>query len=234
MNRIQVSRWTAIFAGVTGAVLMLGSGVAAQSDDVSSTPHNLSVSSGGVDPTTGAVLVDYGEICVYCHTPHAGQVEAPLWNRQFNTGGGYQMYSSATLDMTMDGQPTGISMACLSCHDGTIGLDVIINAPNSFGGAIPPTTPGVNTMPVASNAFLAEDLRNDHPISVVYDPALDPAFNSSASILAAGLRLFTDPTSPGAKVQCASCHNPHDNATNQPFLRLDNSGSNLCLTCHIK
>lgn len=224
--------WVPILATV-GLLFLAPAAAYAQNDDVASTPHNLSVSNGGTDPTSGAVLVDYGEICVYCHTPHGGQVDAPLWNRNFNTGGGYTMYTSATLDMTIDGQPTGISQACLSCHDGTIGLDVIINAPNAFAGTIPATTPGTNTMPTTIRN-LGEDLRNDHPISVVYDPTADPAFNSAASILAAGLKLFTDPASPGSKVQCASCHNPHDNTTNQPFLRVNNAGSTLCLTCHIK
>ena len=30
---------------------------------------------------------DYGEVCVYCHTPHGAstQTTAPLWNRTMNT-----------------------------------------------------------------------------------------------------------------------------------------------------
>ncbi|MBI5196127.1 MAG: cytochrome C, partial [Nitrospirae bacterium] len=32
---------------------------------------------------------------------------------------------------------------------------------------------------------------------------------------------------------CGSCHNPHDNS-NGTFLRVTNSGSGLCLKCHIK
>ncbi|MFQ5529856.1 MAG: cytochrome c3 family protein [Gemmatimonadota bacterium] len=214
-----------------GAMLLTTNSVAiAQTDDVTNTKHNLSILSGGNDPTSGNVLVDYGEICVYCHTPHGGAVEAPLWNRAFGSGP-YQMYTSATLDMTQDTDPTGVSAACLSCHDGTIGLDVITNAPNSFTGSIPTTTVGTNTMD--GNENLGTDLRNDHPISVVYDPAVDPAFNTQASIEAAGLKLFTDPTSAGNKVQCASCHNPH-NDTNSPLLRIDNGSSDLCTTCHIK
>ena len=201
-------------------------------DDVTNTKHNLSITSGGNDPTSGNALVDYGEICVYCHTPHGGQVEAPLWNRNFSAAS-YQMYSSATIDMAADGQPTGISQACLSCHDGTIGLDVIVNAPNTFGGSIPGTTVGTNTMPSGGMTNLGTDLRNDHPISVTYDNTADVAFYDAATIKAAGLRLFTDPSGGGEKVQCASCHNPHDD-TNTPFLRIANSSSNLCLTCHIK
>ena len=206
----------------------------AQNDDVANTKHNLSELSGGNDPTSGTSLVDYGEICVYCHTPHGGDIDAPLWNRNFSSST-YQMYSSSTIDMTIDSQPTGISMACLGCHDGTIGLDVVLNPPNSWGepSSVPSTTPGVNTMP-SGPRLLDTDLRNDHPVSVAYDPAQDPMFNSAASIKSAGLRLFTDPSAPGVeKVQCASCHNPH-NDTFSPLLRISNSSSDLCKTCHIK
>ncbi len=222
-------------AAVSAMVASLVSPAVAQTDDVANTKHNLSITSGGNDPTSGNALVDYGEICVSCHTPHAGRIEAPLWNRNFSSAT-YQMYDNAhssTIDMVVDAQPTGISMACLSCHDGTIGLDVIINAPNSFGGSIPGTTPGTNTMPSGSNALLDTDLRNDHPISVVYDPVLDPGFHPVANLTSAGIPLFIDTSSPGAKVQCASCHNPH-NDTNSPLLRISNSSSNLCTTCHIK
>ena len=207
----------------------------AQSDDVMRTKHNLSASSGGNDPTSGNNLRDYGEVCVYCHTPHAGSLSSPLWNRSFSVTT-YDMYDgrhSSTIDMTVDAQPTGTSLACLSCHDGTIGLDVVANAPNSFTGSTPGTSVGVNTMPSGSHALLDTDLRNDHPISIVFDPSQDPSFNSVASVKSAGVKLFLDPSSPGEKVQCASCHNPHNN-TNSPLLRVNNSGSNLCRTCHIK
>lgn len=218
------------------ALLLFGAAPAlAQTDDVASTKHNLSATSGGGAPS-GATIVDYGEICVYCHTPHGGQIDAPLWNRQFSTAT-YQMYTSSTIDMTADGSPTGVSQACLSCHDGTIGLDVVINPPNTWGPAssVPPTNtaPGGNVMPSSSDALLDTDLRNDHPISIVYDPVQDPAFNPQTNVEAAGLRFFQDPSSPGDKVQCASCHNPHDD-TNTPFLRMANSSSALCTTCHIK
>jgi len=209
------------------AIAVMVAGVAFAQDNVAITLHNLSVSSGGDDQ--GLPLQDYGEICVYCHTPHGGDISAPLWNRSFSVAS-YQMYTSPTIDMTFDAQPTGVSLACLSCHDGTIGLDVITNPPNTFTGTVPGTTPGTNTMP-AGFALLGTDLRNDHPISVTYDNALDPMFNSKASVTSAGLRLFGDGTTD--KVQCASCHNPHDN-TNEPFLRISNASSALCNTCHIK
>ena len=43
----------------------------------------------------------------------------------------------------------------------------------------------------------------------------------------------------GDKVQCASCHDPHDpdernEQGRDPFLRTSNRESALCLTCHAK
>ncbi|MBI5170039.1 MAG: cytochrome c3 family protein [Candidatus Eisenbacteria bacterium] len=188
------------------------------------TLHNLSYAASSDRYGPGA-LRNYGEVCVYCHTPHGGQTSAPLWNRNFSVAS-YQMYDSghsSTINMTVDSQPTGVSLACLSCHDGTVGLDVIVNTPNSYtGGAAVGTHMPSNILP-----NLGTDLRNDHPVSVTYDPTADTYFRSAASVHAAGLQLY------GGKVQCGSCHNPHT-AANRPFLRISNAGSSLCLTCHIK
>ena len=40
----------------------------------------------------------------------------------------------------------------------------------------------------------------------------------------------------GPSVECASCHDPHveETATRKTFLRIANTGSALCLTCHNK
>jgi predicted CXXCH cytochrome family protein len=75
---------------------------------------------------------------------------------------------------------------------------------------------------------------DDHPVNFTYDAALATADGGlltpvSSSYVDAGhtVKLF------GGKVQCASCHNAHDN-TNVPFLTRTNSGSQLCLSCHRK
>ena len=38
----------------------------------------------------------------------------------------------------------------------------------------------------------------------------------------------------GGILECASCHDVHDNQSITYMLRVDNTGSNLCLTCHAK
>jgi len=213
---------------MTKAVIMAGVAVAfavpvQAQDDVVNSKHNMST-------FTGAALTDYNEVCVYCHTPHGGPTatNAPLWNRGFGAGP-YDMYNAAwssTIDMAVETSPQGVSLACLSCHDGTIGLDVIINRPNadtSLAGS-------GNTMPANSGQFFANlgaDLRNDHPISVTYSTADDPAFVAPSGGAIDVLPLYT------GRVECGSCHNPH-NTTNTPFLRKTNVASGLCKTCHIK
>jgi len=188
------------------------------------TLHNLSYAARN-DVYGAGALRDYGEVCVYCHTPHGGQTSAPLWNRNFSTAT-YTMYDanhSSTIDMTVDPQPTGVSQACLSCHDGTVGLDVIVNVPNNYTGGAPIGT----RMPPGGFTNLGTDLRNDHPVSVLFDNTADTKFHTAAEIQAAGLQLYS------GKVQCGSCHNPHT-AVTRPFLRISNNASALCLTCHIK
>ena len=89
---------------------------------------------------------EYGEVCVYCHTPHNARTDAgaPLWNRA-DPETNYTLYSSDSL-RSQPGQPGPKSMVCLSCHDGTISVDAVINAPqgteweswqNSATGTVP-------------------------------------------------------------------------------------------------
>jgi predicted CXXCH cytochrome family protein len=61
-------------------------------------------------------------------------------------------------------------------------------------------------------------LSNDHPISIAIT-ALPSAGQSQTTL------PFT-----ASKVECSSCHDPHD-TVNTPFLRLTND-STLCSTCH--
>jgi predicted CXXCH cytochrome family protein len=217
------STFVVLSAMVVASTALAQPGAWPNGTSVVETLHNLSYSASSNRYGAGA-LRDYGEVCVYCHTPHGGQTSAPLWNRNFSAAS-YQMYNqlhSSTIDMTVDPQPTGVSLACLSCHDGTVGLDVIVNVPNGYTGS-----PAVGTMMPAGMFNLGTDLRNDHPVSVTYDNTADTKFKSTATVAAAGLQLYS------GKVQCGSCHDPHT-AANRPFLRISNSGSSLCLSCHIK
>ena len=166
-----------------------------------------------------------GEICIVCHTPHEADItvgEAPLWNHTL-TSTVFQLYTSTTLQATV-GQPDGVSKLCLSCHDGTIGLD-------QFGGQA-----GVPTI-IGAGGLVGTDLRDDHPISITYDATLasddgalyDPTSQTSGlgGTVDADM-LFSN------KVQCASCHDVHNGSGFPKLLIKSNAGSALCLTCHSK
>lgn len=168
-----------------------------------------------------------GEICIVCHAPHdtdTSVADAPLWDHDLTTGGaGFTPYSSATLTATV-GNPDGISLLCLSCHDGTVAID-------SFGGNTGSTF-------VTGTANKGTDLSDDHPISFTYDAGLatadgelhDPTTQSSGlgSTIALDM-LFNN------QLECASCHDVHNSAgTANNLLVMSNANSALCLTCHDK
>ena len=150
---------------------------------ISATKHNLG-SSG--DAGNNNQVSDTGEICVFCHTPHGGDTGAavPLWNKAITaTPGDYIMYDQLGTS-TLDGGVTtigSISIACLTCHDGTQAIDNIINAPGSGGFSNGGGSTGLNytwTLNGTVNADgifdanavanIGRDLQNDHPISVQY------------------------------------------------------------------
>ena len=169
--------WGAISAAVCAAVLLLaGSPASAQ---IAGTKHNL-----GSGSTQTPRATDTAEICVFCHTPHGADVTTvnapPLWNKRLATGAVYTTYASLNTP-SLDGEilPVGsISVACLSCHDGTQAMDNIINAPGTGGydatggGAtglaytwLGAATTGVMPSGVAN---LTSNLSDDHPIGIQY------------------------------------------------------------------
>jgi len=171
-----------------------------------------------------------GEICITCHTPHNAEavVGSVLWNHDTTLVTDFEVYTSNTLTATDVGQPSGISKLCLSCHDGTVGLE-------DFGGNAYAT----NT-PISGDALVGTILSNDHPISFDYTTALstaDPGLrNPSVYEVGVGGNTGGTITSQwlnGDQMECSSCHDVHD-AGIDFLLRKDNTASALCLTCHNK
>lgn len=196
---------------------------------VKDTKHNLSTSAS--TGNTFKLTAGTDEVCVFCHTPHFSATSAPLWNRTASSAT-YTMYTSITKDMTTASTPQGVSAACLSCHDGTVAFDALLNKPGSGSGAPSGWTwnGGNANISTSANAALSANLTNDHPISITYDITKDTAFNAATSGKVGTLPLY------GAskdQVECSSCHDVHGGAA-VPFLRLANTGSALCLACHVK
>ena len=220
MNKLTQNRTAALVAAPRLAAIlfiaaMLPGGQRASGATIAGTPHDLSAKGWG---TT--------ELCKFCHTPHLAQsvAGAPLWNHQ-TTAASYTLYSSATFQGTST-QPGPTSKLCLSCHDGTVAIDSFAN-----GGV---ARAGTHFMTSTNRVGAGNTLTTDHPIAFNYNAAL-VALDSQLVTPASTNYVDAARTIPlyNSKLECASCHSSHDN-TYTKFLRIANTGSALCLKCHIK
>lgn len=165
-----------------------------------------------------------GQICLPCHTPHhvpaaslgANGESNILWNHELTTAT-FNMYSPLASGSTITGQPGETSKMCLSCHDGTTAVD-------SYGGAT-----GTNF--VTGGELIGTDLRDDHPIGLVY-PTGEAGYNDPSTFPVGGVKLVWG-EGVANRVECDSCHDPHGGGFSD-FLRGSMSASALCLQCHDK
>jgi predicted CXXCH cytochrome family protein len=201
-----------------GAALMLVSSYATAS--ISTTRHNLGSTNSAPlhngpngNTVSGSVANKFdgtAEICVFCHTPHGADSSAsvPIWNRSMSAPSSYTRYTAlGTSTFDAAEAPIGsVSLACLSCHDGTQAMNVVINTPGSgttttiaggwLGGNVDNVTgqmtSGVNGNVAGKGEFprLGTDLSNDHPVSMQFGgggiavgqmsgPTIDPDFAQS-------------------------------------------------------
>ena len=189
-----------------------------------------------------------------------------LWNRSIVNSDttGYELYASSTsVSVT---QVRVYSLLCLGCHDGVGALNVVQNFPGDgvdrdadgaidwydrFAGFKPDQIGDVASSDLyrinigernPGGAQMFVELRNDHPISVLYTDARDQDETGMVEPQTSGgvtyvgdikLKLFD------GYVECTTCHDPHNEGESgtgykYPFLWVDNAGSALCLNCHIK
>lgn len=193
------------------ALIVIPTIIIAQS--IVNTKHNLSVNGIGTVKSTSET-----EICLFCHTAHNSKPSSPLWNRNAS-GASYTLYTSSTMK-ALPGQPSGSSILCLSCHDGTIALGSVLSRGTviSFANTV--------NMPVG-NSNLSTNLNNDHPISFTYDANLATLNNQ---IIAPG-SLNPAIKLENGQLQCTSCHDPHKNIYSD-FLVASTQYSNICNACH--
>ena len=84
---------------------------------------------------------------------------------------------------------------------------------------------------ISAGADVGTVLNNDHPISIDYaDPGLVASTTNVPALGGdiASTLLFTN------SVECGSCHDVHNTQGNASLLKIDNSSSGLCQTCHGK
>lgn len=201
-------------------------------------------------------------VCSPCHAAHhtdPAQI-APLWNHKTTTST-FTPYNNANQSATMNasvGQPNGPSLACLSCHDGVLGVNDTLSNTN----APVPIDP-------ATGAVLGTDLHTTHPISFQYTATLaandgglanpdtyqigTPHAALSYAYAPAPATWSGTPLSGKTITQallfgdhymeCSSCHDVHkiDGASPSSGIMArisgtdpGNKGSTLCRTCHVK
>ena len=227
------------------------------------TDHNLSHSTGG-----GVKADTFDQICYFCHVPHQKLENtnttivtigpsgiAPLWNKYLSTTT-YNVYQSATLpvvptNLTLANSAAGFNAAvesnlCLSCHDGTVGVNVLFKGDRSVAN-FPSVNGSGNGVPylistASADVVIGTDstygFQQEHPVNFDYSAALAANPAGLAGYTTVGTRNFVQ-TSAGHKLplygltmQCGSCHDVHSNGVSRPFLRETTTQSTLCLACH--
>lgn len=174
-----------------------------------------------------------GEICKPCHTPHFGDSEAGfLWAHTMSTQV-YTLYDGTQSSPGALDELDQASRMCLSCHDGTVAL-------NDFHNGTGPPEFIAEDFNIGRNG----DLADDHPIGITAEfptggsSQLHAPFESPSGYWGFGGSYFPQiplyPFQGEQVVSCSSCHTPHAVAGIDHLLRMDNDGSDLCLTCHIK
>lgn len=213
-------------------ILILLSVGAVTNAQIRNSKHDLSSTSA----TTGPKSTNTNEVCVFCHTPHSQSSTTVLWNRTASAAT-YTVYSSSSMEATVP-QPGNSSKNCLSCHDGTVAFNSLLNNPGSGVG----TAPTMSKSAMSGWDSLGTVLSNDHPIGLTYathqatdlDLRVASLSSSKPVVSFGGVTLPLDgTTTANGTVECTSCHDPHK-TTNATFLRAANTASQLCFTCHNK
>lgn len=236
------------FASIAMAGVLPGSGIAGSKHDLSTT---------GPLTTVGNTMTE-NRICVFCHTPHfaakAGTADVtgldyyPLWNHAlsvatyatYTNGGAADPTNPANpvnLNADLSNGPGGVSKLCLSCHDGSVALNaygVFQNNPTVGGNnfAITDLTNG-SSFQIGAGGSLA----NHHPVGFNYDQvaAVDTGIYPSDTIMNGSSGLPISSFLWYGNIECVSCHSVHNKGNDgYTFLWVDDTGSQLCLSCHDK
>ena len=218
---------------MTALAMTLAAPLPADNGAVAETVHNLSISGPGDIRSFSET-----EICKFCHIPHDAVVEEPLWGHALSQ---VRRYNTATLRRGRDDarpapQPDGSSRLCLSCHDGTVALGEIAGEPRTLQMV------GASRLGPGRRGYLGTDLSGSHPISFVVQASertatLDDGERDMAvkplGTIAGDRHVRLDAN---GKMQCTTCHDPHDDSNYQPGLVprfwVKPTVGEVCLTCH--
>lgn len=197
------------------------------------------------------------EICVFCHTPHSARPQTPLWNRPDPASDSsvpsedFPLYGGALVikgsfnveDAVQHSQyqqgpnyPNGASKLCLSCHDGVTAIGTVIDG-TAFNMLNAATVGAIN------DPRLVINLATSHPISFVYDSQVHSDIDKVKPGQYTWPPALADvPLDGQARMQCTTCHDPHEDtrgALNLPFWRhrtnisVNGPFEDVCNACHV-
>lgn len=216
--------------------------------DIRGTPHNLAQQ---------GLAVEAEEVCVFCHTPQLPADLAtrssisvqPAWQPSLSTSHSFVMFDDIGRLQFGDKPAVGSqSIACLSCHDSNQAFSVqAAESDHPFGIPYRGYFRGQDPLPDAVKKASSLPARPAKELKALDDfrqPSRGMVDNRTVWwVSASGVTPFrkradlplyarTLPAGEVPFIECSSCHDPH--ASSQLFLRVDNAGSRLCLTCHDK
>lgn len=219
---------------------------------VKTNPHNMSsgADSLNVKAETPA-LGGTDQICIFCHTPHSAAPKPTLWSRRDPKGpagdGIFPLYADVALAIKTDvgktgysagdpaEYPNGASRMCLSCHDGTTSIGVLLDR------TIVMETGSEKVTNDTIQGIV--DLSTSHPISFNYNndvvtTVLDPLKPDSYRLPDGSVDT---PLDGSGRMQCTTCHDPHEDTRGDasygllPFWRHQGGASSyddVCEACH--
>jgi predicted CXXCH cytochrome family protein len=161
---------------------------------------------GGAHDFTGQGRVGR-DLCMPCHTPHLVNAPAPRLDQRTDSPPPLRPWEQGQVELD------GWSLMCLSCHDG-------ITAPDVFTSAH-----AVTQLPRSVRRRGDVSKLPGHPVGTIYPQQAD-RYHTRAAVEQSGLPL------PEGRIQCVTCHDPHNTGRHAGLLQISNDRSRLCLSCH--
>lgn len=154
------------------------------------------------------------DACGACHVPHVQSVRPNESEGEPFSLAFYRMGGQREVLLPDRFMPGPTSLICLSCHNGSVASSTVASS---------------HVLLSAHRSGFEVDgfSTRDHPIGVEY-PAHREGYRPRARVLQAGVPL------PGNRMECVSCHDPHNAAGVEKMLVMSNRRSALCLSCHEK